>query len=69
MKYTTLRGTKDILPEEVYLWQYIEEIAQNIFELYNYREIRTPIFEQTELFTSSIGEDTDIVEKDRKSVV
>ena len=64
MKYTTLRGTKDILPEEVYLWQYIEEIAQNIFELYNYREIRTPIFEQTELFTSSIGEDTDIVEKE-----
>ena len=64
MKYSTLRGTKDILPEEVHLWQYIEEIAENIFELYNYKEIRTPIFEMTDLFTNSIGEDTDIVEKE-----
>ena len=58
------RGTKDIMPDEVGLWQHIEETAMRIFELYNYAEIRTPIFEQTELFTRSIGTTTDIVEKE-----
>lgn len=58
------RGTKDILPAESGLWQFIEASAQRIFELYNYSEIRTPIFEVTELFTRSIGDATDIVEKE-----
>ena len=64
MKYTKQRGTKDILPAEVAAWQFMEATARSVFESYNYSEIRTPIFEQTELFTRSIGEDTDIVGKE-----
>jgi histidyl-tRNA synthetase len=55
---------RDILPEEVHLWQQIEESAKILLELYNFKEIRTPILEQAELFLKSIGEDTDIVEKE-----
>lgn len=58
------RGTRDIMPGEIGLWQYIEDTAVRIFELYNYHEIRTPLFEQTELFTRSIGSTSDIVEKE-----
>ncbi len=57
-------GTKDILPPESEIWQKIEETARKIFKLYGYREIRTPIFESTSLFQRSIGEVTDIVEKE-----
>ncbi|MFC1755365.1 ATP phosphoribosyltransferase regulatory subunit, partial [Thermoproteota archaeon] len=64
MKYTSPRGTRDILPEEMDYWHLIENASQSIFELYNYEEIRTPIFEMTELFERSIGETTDIVEKE-----
>ncbi|MFA4966953.1 MAG: histidine--tRNA ligase [Candidatus Margulisiibacteriota bacterium] len=64
MKYTSQRGTKDILPEEVYIWQAMEKTCRKTFELYNYKEIRTPIFEQTELFSRSIGATTDIVSKE-----
>lgn len=60
----TLRGTKDILPEEVRLWQYIELSARNIFAIYGYREIRTPIIEEASLFIRSIGDTTDIVQKE-----
>jgi len=59
-----IRGFKDILPEEIALWQYIEKIAANIFEDFGFREIRIPIMERTELFARSIGENTDIVEKE-----
>ena len=58
------RGTNDILPPESAKWNYIENKAKNIFDLYNYEEIRTPIFEYTELFQRGIGEVTDIVEKE-----
>ena len=64
MKYAIPRGTKDILPSEVALWQQIEQTARQIFALYNYKEIRTPVFESTELFTRSIGQTTDIVSKE-----
>jgi histidyl-tRNA synthetase len=64
MKYTRQRGTKDILPGEIRTWQFLEEKARAVFESFNYAEIRTPIFEQTELFTRSIGEETDIVGKE-----
>ncbi|NQT30285.1 MAG: histidine--tRNA ligase, partial [Candidatus Saganbacteria bacterium] len=64
MKYSVPRGTKDILPEETSLWQYLEQTCRQIFDLYNYSEIRTPIFEKTELFTRSIGQTTDIVSKE-----
>jgi histidyl-tRNA synthetase len=59
-----LRGTKDILPGEIEIWQYIEQSARDIFSIYGYREIRTPIVEEAELFKRSIGECTDIVQKE-----
>jgi histidyl-tRNA synthetase len=58
------RGTRDILPDEVRTWQRIEAIAQTILTHSAYREIRTPIFEQTELFERGIGEATDVVGKE-----
>jgi len=64
MKYSVLRGAKDILPDESALWQSLEEKFRKIFALFNYKEMRTPIFEMTELFTRSIGESTDIVKKE-----
>jgi histidyl-tRNA synthetase len=59
-----IRGFKDILPGEVELWQKIEREARALFESFGFREIRIPIMEKTELFKRSIGEDTDIVEKE-----
>jgi len=59
-----IRGFKDILPGEVELWQKIESEARGLFENFGFREIRIPIMEKTELFKRSIGEDTDIVEKE-----
>ena len=59
-----LRGTYDILPPESRLWQKVEQIAKELFAKYGYSEIRTPAFERTELFVRSIGEVTDIVEKE-----
>ncbi|MBC2711447.1 MAG: histidine--tRNA ligase [Desulfosarcina sp.] len=59
-----IRGFKDILPGETELWQHIERMAVSLFEDFGYREIRIPIMEKTELFSRSIGEDTDIVEKE-----
>ena len=59
-----IRGFKDILPEEIALWQKIEQTAAAVFENFGLREIRIPIMERTELFARSIGENTDIVEKE-----
>lgn len=59
-----IRGTKDILPEEVVYWQYVERVAAEILEKAAYREIRTPIFESTHLFERGIGETTDVVGKE-----
>ena len=59
-----IRGFKDILPGEVELWQYMEKTARSLFEDFGFKEIRIPIMERTELFARSIGEDTDIVEKE-----
>jgi len=56
-------GTKDILPEEANLWQRIEQIAADIFALYNYRQIRTPIIEEAGLFDRTLGATTEIVQK------
>ncbi len=64
MKYPLSRGTKDILPEEMPFWHYIETASRSLFDLYNYQEIRTPIFEVTDLFERGIGNSTDIVEKE-----
>lgn len=59
-----LRGTRDILPEEVGYWQQVEAIARQILDRAAYQEIRPPIFEQTELFERGIGEATDVVGKE-----
>jgi len=59
-----IRGFKDILPGEVEIWQEIERVARNLLEDFGFREIRIPVMERTELFARSIGEDTDIVEKE-----
>jgi histidyl-tRNA synthetase len=60
----SVRGTSDILPGDVRLWQTIEREMRDLFELYAFSEIRTPIFELTELFVRGVGEDTDIVSKE-----
>jgi histidyl-tRNA synthetase len=59
-----IRGMNDILPDESYLWAYFEQMVQQWLAAYGYRNIRTPIVEQTDLFIRSIGEVTDIVEKE-----
>ncbi|MBI5593562.1 MAG: histidine--tRNA ligase [Deltaproteobacteria bacterium] len=59
-----IRGFKDILPGEVELWQFIEKQTTSLFENFGFRDIRIPIMERTELFSRSIGEETDIVEKE-----
>lgn len=59
-----LRGTYDILPEDAPKWQYVENVFREVVERYGYNEIRTPIIEETSLFTRSIGETTDIVSKE-----
>lgn len=64
MKFKSIKGTKDILPGESELWQFVEERIRRVMRVFNYREIRTPIFEQTALFSRSIGELTDIVSKE-----
>ncbi len=59
-----VRGAPDILPDDVGRWQVLEAVARDILDRYGYAEIRTPIFERTELFVRGIGEGTDIVEKE-----
>ncbi|MDO8683674.1 MAG: histidine--tRNA ligase [Armatimonadota bacterium] len=63
-KYAAPRGTNDILPSESPKWQFVESKFREICSTYGYREIRTPVFEDTNLFTRSIGEATDIVSKE-----
>lgn len=63
-KIQSIRGMNDILPEQTPLWQYIEHSVATLLGAYGYQEIRFPILEQTELFKRSIGEVTDIVEKE-----
>lgn len=58
------RGMKDIFTSEAYLWAHIENILRDIFYRFNFSEIRTPMFENTELFTRSVGEDSDIAQKE-----
>ncbi len=60
----SITGTKDILPAEIPYWQRLESIVEKIFSSFNYKEIRTPVFEETNLFVRSIGEETDIVGKE-----
>src|SRR5258708_343242 len=59
-----VRGTRDLLPPETALWNFVESAVRDVFRAYNFQEIRTPIFEATELFARGVGEDTDIVSKE-----
>jgi histidyl-tRNA synthetase len=61
---SAIKGTHDILPKETRAWQKVEAVAKATFELYGYREIRTPVFEATELFEKGTGQTTDIVQKE-----
>ena len=58
------KGTKDVLPQDSYKWQYVESIAREVSSLFNVKEIRTPVFEHTELFQRGVGDTTDIVTKE-----
>ena len=55
------RGTRDILPPDTALWNFVEATVRDVLRAYNFQEIRTPIFEATELFARGVGEDTDII--------
>jgi histidyl-tRNA synthetase len=59
-----VRGTRDILPDEIPLWHFVEETAADLFHRYGFEEIRLPVFEVTDLFARGIGDATDIVEKE-----
>ena len=58
------RGTRDLFPPDTALWNFVEDTVRDVFRTYNFHEIRTPIFEATELFSRSVGEETDIVSKE-----
>lgn len=64
MLTTAPRGTKDIMPAEVAAWRYLERVMRGICARYGFKEIRTPVFEHTELFARGIGDTTDVVEKE-----
>ena len=64
MAVKALKGFKDIIPGEVETWQFIEQTARFIFHRFGFSEIKVPVLEKTKLFTRSIGETTDIVEKE-----
>ncbi|HKW18285.1 MAG TPA: histidine--tRNA ligase [Terriglobales bacterium] len=59
-----IRGTRDLLPPDTALWNFVEKTVHDVFRAYNFQEIRTPIFEDTQLFARGVGEETDIVSKE-----
>jgi len=63
-KFQAIRGTRDLLPPETALWNRVEETARSVFDTFGFGEIRTPIFEPTELFARAVGGETDIVSKE-----
>jgi len=67
-QFRAIKGTRDILPPDSALWNWFEQTARDVFESYNFRDIRTPAFEDTNLFARSVGEDTDIVHKEMYSI-
>jgi len=66
-KFQAIRGTRDLLPPDTALWNHVEETAHAVFGTFGFGEIRPPIFEPTELFARSIGQDTDVVSKEMYS--
>jgi histidyl-tRNA synthetase len=63
-QFRAIKGTRDILPPDSALWNHVEQTAREVFESYNFRDIRLPIFEETSLFARSIGADTEVVGKE-----
>jgi histidyl-tRNA synthetase len=63
-EFKAIKGTRDILPPDSALWNWFEQTARDVFETYGFRDIRTPVFEETELFARSIGVETDVVNKE-----
>src|SRR5208337_1940382 len=59
-----VRGTRDLLPPDTALWNFVEAAVRDVFRVYNFHEIRTPIFEETQLFARAVGEETDVVSKE-----
>src|SRR5262249_5017565 len=66
-KFQAIRGTRDLLPPDTVLWNHVEETARSVFGTFGFGEIRPPVFESTELFARSIGQDTDVVRKEMYS--
>ena len=64
MKFQAIKGVRDILPPESALWNRVEQIAREVFGTFGFAEIRLPVFEQTDLFARSVGQETDIVSKE-----
>ena len=63
-QFRAIKGTRDILPPDSALWSWFERAAHEVFESYNFREIRPPIFEESSIFARSIGGETDVVAKE-----
>jgi histidyl-tRNA synthetase len=68
-KFQAIKGTRDLLPPETALWNHVEQTAREVFRTFGFGEIRTPIFEPTELFARAVGGDTDIVGKEMYTFV
>jgi len=64
MRYTALKGVHDIFPPDIHIWQKVESVARDVFTAYGFQELRAPVIESTDIFIRSIGETTDIVEKE-----
>ncbi len=62
--YRAPRGTQDILPSQSYKWRFLEDLVTEVSSLYGFKQIRFPTFEHTELFTRSVGDTTDVVQKE-----
>ena len=58
-----IKGTEDVLPKQSYRWQFIENVMREEARIYGFKEIRTPVFEHTELFARGVGQTTDVVQK------
>src|SRR6202166_1736288 len=67
MKFQAIKGVRDILPPDSALWNRVEQAARDVFGTFGFSEIRLPIFEPTELFARSVGQETDIVSKEMYS--
>ncbi|MDO9067353.1 MAG: ATP phosphoribosyltransferase regulatory subunit, partial [Deltaproteobacteria bacterium] len=64
MKFQASKGTYDVMPDQVHLWQHIEAVIREQARVYGFKEIRTPVFEDTALFVKGTGDTTDIVQKE-----